>query len=62
MGCLLEEQISCYKETDADSLEPRMFEISAVQALISFWLTVLSCWCHMYKCSLRINNVALERA
>lgn len=49
MNCLLQVQISCCKETGADSLEPQMVDISAVQALISFRLTVLSCWCHMYN-------------
>lgn len=59
MSCLLQEQISC-KETGADSLEPQMVEISAIQALISFRLAVL-CWYRMYNYSLGINNMALER-
>lgn len=41
MDCLLQEQISCYRETEADSLTSQMSEISAAQDLISFWLTVL---------------------
>ncbi len=64
--CSLQEQISCCKETEADSLEPQMVEIRAVQAPISFRLKVSSCWCHMYNynciTSLCINNIALERA
>lgn len=57
MDYLLQEQTSRYEETKADSLMSQMSQISAVQALISFCLTVL-CWCHMYNCSRSINNMA----
>lgn len=55
MNYSLQEQISSCKETD--SLEPKMVEISAKQALISLRLTVLSYRWHVYNCSLKINNM-----